>query len=230
MKFNSPNLVIILIVVIGILFLLFLLIRSIVLWYYKIDYRVKQNDELIRLLKEIRDKISSNDSFDDFLNQNSKKNKIKHIDEQKNYFKIGNTSEELLKGFRYLVSSENDNNVHSLLLLNSDQISFNYKQGQFDEYEKNVSLIIFFVNSSSGNYIFNGNYSDKNKTLNGEVALNQNFGAEDSVILKFISCELELNEWEDEYEISFSGTLENNETIKGNFKGEIEKLPDLDEW
>lgn len=231
MELNTTNLIIILIVTLGIIFLIFLVIRSIVLWYYKIDHRIKQNDELIKLLREIKDKIpNKNDSFDEFLLHSPKKDEPKPTDTQKNYFKIGDSNEKLIKGFRYLISSEDYNSVHSLLLLNSDQIIFNYKQGQFREYEGNVSMIMFYINSSSEKHIFNGKYTDKNSTLSGEVTLNQNFSAENPTLLKFRSCQLEIKEWDDDYEISFSGTMDNDEKIEGNFSGRIEKLPALVEW
>ena len=39
-----------------IIFIVLYLIRQIVLWYFKIDIVVKQNEEIIRLLKRIADK------------------------------------------------------------------------------------------------------------------------------------------------------------------------------
>ena len=208
---------------------LFLVFRSIVLWYFKIDVRVRQNDQIISLLKRIPLTSKVEESFDRFLQQTTKKEEGNQI-EEKNYFIYNQKKVDLKKGFRYLVSTEHGKSLHELILINTDLIEFEIDSKQFNDYQQEVSLLMFHFESSSEKIIHDGKYSIKEKNVSAEITLNQIFNSDKTESIKFSSIEIKVKEWNEVYEISFKGILETNDNIEGNFVGKIEHLPNLEDW
>ena len=184
-------------------------------------------DEFIQEKKKIIG-VEIEDNIDSLNEQNSTENKAS--EKKKNFLIYKNGEEKLLKGFRYLVSSNYDENIHNLLLINSNQISFNNTTCQFNDYQGNIFLIIFYIKSKSDRIIYDGNYSIEEGNVYADAVLNQNFNLEGGSSIKFSSCNFRIKEWDNIFEISFNGTLESHEEIEGNFTGEIEHLRNMDRW
>lgn len=208
---------------------LFLLFRSIVLWYFKIDVRVKQNDQIISLLKRIPLSSKEEESFERFLKDTPKKEDENKI-ENESYFIYNQKKIDLKKGFRYLVSTDQGKSLHELILINTNQIEFDIDSKQFNDYQNEVSLLMFHFESTSEKIIYDGKYSTEEKNVSAEITLNQIFNSDKTESIKFSSIEIKVKEWNEVYEISFKGILENNENISGNYVGKIEHLPNLEDW
>lgn len=189
--------------------------------------------EQLEKLGELKEKgILTNDEFikekEKILSENIKEQKNTIAEKEQNCFYHKNEKEELLTGFRYLISSSDDENLHHLFLINTDQISFNYETGQFNDYTDNVCLINFYVKCKSNKTIYDGNYNTIDGGIAADVVLNQSFNLDDIGITKFKTCSLKIKEWNNIYEISFNGILDTKEEIRGSFNGKIEWLQDMD--
>lgn len=208
---------------------LFLLFRSIVLWYFKIDIRVKQNDQIISLLKRIPLTSKEDESFERFLKDTTKKEDENKI-ENESYFIYNQKKVDLKKGFRYLVSTDHGKSLHELILINTDQIEYEFDSKRFNDCQNEVSLLMFHFESTSEKIIHDGKYSTEEKNVSAEITLNQIFNSDKTESIKFSSIEIKVKEWNEVYEISFKGILDTNESIIGNYIGKIEHLPDLENW
>lgn len=64
----KPEIIIALLVYVAIALLIMYLIRKLVLWYFKIDVMVSQNDETNRLLRKIAENTKPPADENDFMN------------------------------------------------------------------------------------------------------------------------------------------------------------------
>jgi uncharacterized protein (UPF0333 family) len=224
---NSTAIITVFIVLFVITIGLFLLFRSIVLWYFKIDVRVRQNDQIISFLKRIPLTSKEEESFERFLNETSKKEKEKEVT---NYFIYNQKRVDLKKGFRYLVSTNNGKGLHDLILTNTDQIEFDNESKQFNDYQQEVSFILFHFESTSDKIVHDGIYIIDKNNISAEITINQIFNSDKTDSIKLSSGEIKLKEWNEIYEISFEGILETDERIEGKYVGKIKRLPNLENW